>query len=198
METFRKALKLLSNYGEDVTLGGGEPTLHPLFWEMLGLTLGTFDSEMILVVTNGSNEDIAVALANMAKKGVLSAELSQDQYHDPKLVTGRTIQAFQKHRSDHGGGNDMRNIRNVEAYGNPVIALGRGAKIEGADKQGCACDTLDVDVDGRIWLCGHRKYQVGSVDLGIELPDNHWDMDVRCSEYAFRKGMLPSRTKRLA
>lgn len=199
METYRAAVGLLADYGEDLTIGGGEPTLHPRFWEMLGYALGNFESEMILVVTNGSNEDISVALANMAKKGVLSAALSRDQYHDPKLVTGTTIQAFQKHRGSRGYDRDytdLREIRNVEDYGNRVVATGRGKKIEGADKNRCACETLMVDPTGTVWLCGHMKHRVGDVHSGIELPDDFHDWGQRCSEWARREGLLPTHTRR--
>ena len=46
--TFKNALE----YDEYITIGGGEPTLHPKFWEMMGLALGF--GEYVWLATNGS------------------------------------------------------------------------------------------------------------------------------------------------
>lgn len=41
-ETWGKALAFVLDWGgETISLGGGEPTLHPLFWQILGESMPT-------------------------------------------------------------------------------------------------------------------------------------------------------------
>ena len=94
-KTFDAAINLAENYSETISIGGGEPTLHPRFWQFLGQCLGTFDS--VWLATNGSKTKTALQLANMAKKGILGVALSQDTYHDP--IDPTVIQAFTKNRA---------------------------------------------------------------------------------------------------
>ena len=67
-----------------VTLGGGEPTLHPEFWDMVELAWKYGTPWM---VTNGSNKKAALLIADLAKKGYLHGVLSLDKWHD--LLTGK-------------------------------------------------------------------------------------------------------------
>jgi MoaA/NifB/PqqE/SkfB family radical SAM enzyme len=145
IETFKKALVL----EEYVALGGGEPTIHPQFWEMLGLAIG--NCEHVWLATNGSQTDISLALAKMAKKGVMGCALSQDAYHD--AIDDDVIKAFTKEKkqsqSIFGGeqNNDLREIRDVTGK---EINSGRCD----FGKDDCVCPEFVVEPDGTIKGCG--------------------------------------------
>lgn len=146
--TYRKVIELAAERGDTITLGGGEPTLHPYFWEILGLALGIPDCESVWLATNGSQTETALALANMARKGVLGVALSQDDYHDP--IDPKVIHAFTKSKSHDfacTNDNDYREIRNVT--GNEIQA---GRSKWGSEK--CACEDLFVKPDGSLHICG--------------------------------------------
>jgi len=79
-----KAIDQAVDACDQITLGGGEPTLHPDFWEILAYALRQADEESyVLVITNGKKTEIALGLAFLADHCLLSVELSQDSYHDP-------------------------------------------------------------------------------------------------------------------
>lgn len=173
-EHFRRALKYATSYGEHVTLGGGEPTLHPRFWEFLGLCLGTRYLST-LVVTNGSITATALALAEMARKGVVSVALSQDDFHDP--IDAAVIQAFTKEpgrpRYSYSSDEipDLREIRTV----NTLVRSGRCQ--EGEEE--CHCDGYPfVLPDGRVRQCacddapivGHITGQFQPLDVNEDEP----------------------------
>ena len=83
-----ETLKNCFKYGDEcIAIGGGEPTIHPLFWQVLGLCMA--ESEHVWLATNGKETSTAIALAMLAKKGVIGCDLSQDEYHeyiDPKVI----------------------------------------------------------------------------------------------------------------
>lgn len=147
--TWEAALDLAMQYGESVALGGGEPTLHPLFWNMLGESIAT--AEYVWLATNGSQTKIALALAKMAKKGIIGCALSQDSFHDP--IDPEVIQAFTKKEPSRYGGfdnntPDCREIRNVEPH---IIKTGRATW---GDENDCVCEGIMIEPDGTIKACG--------------------------------------------
>jgi hypothetical protein len=152
-KTYVKTLELCG--GDYTSLGGGEPTMHPLFWEFLGLALGS-DVEGLWMATNGSQTKIALALAKMAKSGVLGVALSRDDYHDE--IDPSVVRAFEKDkgRNYNGAQEDLREIRTVT----DIKASGR-AKNWGND--GCCCDDIVVDIHGDIWACGCKTMRFGTV-----------------------------------
>ena len=143
LATFRHALDAA---GDCVTLGGGEPTLHPKFWQILGEAIATADS--VWLATNGSITKTALALAKLAEKGVIGCDLSQDCYHDP--INEKVVEAFRKNTSISGrginGDNDWRGVRNVN--GNEIKA---GRSKTGTEE--CFCNELIVKPDGTIMGC---------------------------------------------
>lgn len=153
--TYVKTLELCS--GDYITLGGGEPTMHPRFWEFIGLALGS-NAEGIWLATNGSQTKIALALAKMAKSGVLGVALSRDEYHDE--IDPEVVKAFEKdkgwERSYEKVRDDLREIRTVAK----IKASGR-AKDWGED--GCCCEDTIIDIHGGIWACGCKTKKFGTV-----------------------------------
>ncbi len=164
METYKQAIELGSQHGCYFVLGGGEPTLHPDFETMLMIAIAESDEMLPLVVTNGSQTKRALLLAKLAKKGVIHAELSQDEYHDP--IDDDVVYAFEK-------------IGAIRDNSNKLIKVGRATKLyaEGykpvyehvADQ--CSCDTWQVFPNGKIKQCGcPRSPIVGHVGMEIDGP----------------------------
>jgi MoaA/NifB/PqqE/SkfB family radical SAM enzyme len=159
MSTFRKALSIATDHGEYVTLGGGEPTVHPQFERMLLEAIAEQGVEKVHVITNGKIKRRALMLAALAKKDVISAEMSTDPYHEP--YDQEVYEAFDGRYRDitHGG----------DRY--PLV-VGRGADLVGLDfgdvEEDCCCDDWIVNPDGTISQCGCPNAPiVGNVDDGI-------------------------------
>lgn len=162
-DTFRAAIAMDT---ESVSIGGGEPTLHPLFWEFLGYAIG--NAESVWMATNGSNTTTALTLAKLARKGVVGVALSVDDFHDP--IDQRVIDAFTKRiRLFHYDTeqNDHRSIRDVS---DKVIDAGRAAENQLAcvDSNRCVCDEMVVLPNGKIKWCGCSDAPfVGTVKRGL-------------------------------
>lgn len=157
--TFRKALKVAGHHGEYVTLGGGEPTVHPRFEQFLFEAIGAPGVDGVWVITNGKHKRRALMLAKL--NGVLNgfgAELSTDHYHEP--VDTEVFDAF---RGRH---------RDVIRGGREPLAVGRGQDevgmtFEEADPD-CPCVDWSVMPDGTILQCGCPNAPVvGNVNDGI-------------------------------
>ena len=93
VEDFEKALRLFPlNY---LNIGGGEPTTHPRFWDIMAIALAlrppANGRPKIWIATNGKITSSAMKLANLCENGQIRSCLSLDQWHDPidKTVIGR-------------------------------------------------------------------------------------------------------------
>jgi len=165
VETFKKAIAFND---ECISIGGGEPTIHPQFWEFLRLAIGS--CEYVWLATNGKKTDVALALAKLAKKGVISCDLSQDAYHDEIHI--HVIKAFTKTKRDGVSGfyntpdNDGRAIRDVTGR-----EINAGRCNFGTD-EGCVCPDLICKPDGSVYTCGciDAPY-FGNVNSEINIPD---------------------------
>lgn len=157
-ETFEAACEIAMNSGSNICLGGGEPTLHPEFWEFMGLAMkydAWGDSELrILVITNGSLTQDALALAGMARKGLIYADLSQDEWHDP--IDTRVVEAFQRLRKQ-GGSGGIRSVTSITNHGSA-----KKNKLS-TDTSMCCCEDWLVMPNGKIYGCGCRRYSFGTV-----------------------------------
>jgi hypothetical protein len=173
METFKAGLKLAEDNGEYITLGGGEPTIHPDFWAFLGLSLGAMPEECgVHIITNGTETETALHLLNMGKRGIIGIELSlNDGYHNSDLVSPQVKAAFLKER--HNG--YQAHIRSVKQ----IAKMGRGRNIYGS-KAFCVCDDLFLDPDGVLFACGCRKEKFGTI-FSPEIPENYWRADDKCT-----------------
>lgn len=144
-EVFEKAIMFDPESSE---LGGGEPTLHPRFWEFLGYALGY--SEWVWLATNGKIADIAIRLANLAKRGVLGCDLSLDEYHE--YINPKVIAAFQDGKKSHQWIYDNKSLdrRAIRDTSNNLVNAGRCDW--GGD--GCICPGLICKPNGTIRACG--------------------------------------------
>ncbi len=179
LKTYKAALDLAEYSGSFLSIGGGEPTVHPQFWEFLGLALGKRWIESIWLATNGKKTETALALAGLARKGVIGVDLSQDPWHEP--IDPKVVTAFSDTRDQDTIGtpkSDRRDIRNVSRNG--PINWGRAKRNNLGMRDDCICDELFVSPDGRIWACGCKKEQFGTV-FKPEIPDDYYQRDNYCS-----------------
>ena len=181
-ETFKAACKLAEEMGEIISVGGGEPTIHPEFWEFIGIALQhTSDTDGgIWMATNGKETSTALKLADLARRGVLSVELSQDYYHediDPDVITAFTPTKRGEYVSRYS--EDCRGIRDVTLQGiRDPIPVGRAAEWATSVLQ-CVCDDLFIVPNGIIYACGCQKKNYGTVYSPV-LPEERPDQ--WCSE----------------
>lgn len=159
---------------ETISLGGGEPTLHPLFEKILLHSITAF--EHVWLATNGSQTEISLALSELAKMGVIGCALSQDEYHDP--IDNRVVKAFTKDkriRSYNSSKCDYREIRTVQK----AVEAGR------CDwgKSECPCDTLFVKPSGDVHWCGcENALKLGNIHQPDKLSETirlheYWELD---------------------
>jgi len=163
IETFHNAL---DNFDSCIAIGGGEPTLHPLFWQMVMESISRAD-EGVWMATNGSITDIALTLASLAKKGILGVALSLDEFHDP--IDPKVIEAFygKPKYNINSDPTDLREIRNVSGK---LIKAGRCKD----GKEGCICPDMMVKPNGDVKICGCKNAPIiGNVNTGFEIPDNY-------------------------
>ena len=159
--TAKKAITLFSPYkcnDNYCVIGGGEPTLNPKFWEIIGLAMSHYE---IWMATNGSTTRIALRLAELAKQGKLAVKLSQDKYHD--AIDPKVVQAFK--RSDKP---DFRDKREMDhPINDSWLAHGRAPNLAESDpdiylRHSCVCSGPFVKPNGDVHVCGC----VGSYKLG--------------------------------
>ena len=167
LDVFRAAIEMCDG---SVSLGGGEPTIHPLFWEFFGLSLA-HGSECVWLATNGKETQTAIALANIARRGVCGVALSRDPFHDD--IDDRVVEAFTRDRPtylDYAAGrlaDDCREIRDTSSH---LIKAGRCKD----GKPGCICEDLFVRPNGDVHMCGcKRSPRLGNVLTGVEIPDTY-------------------------
>jgi hypothetical protein len=175
-EIFVKAIVLAEQYGASVTIGGGEPTLHPLLFDFLGIALASDFECKPHVITNGKLKAPALKLARMARANVIGAELSIDQYHeriDPRVQTAFTRDDRHSLQHDY---NDLRGIRTVER----ISHMGRAADNEISTDKNCACDALFAAPNGTLWACAHKLEQFGDV-FDPDIPQEYFNSDYQCS-----------------
>jgi len=166
-ETYAAALA----YGDEyLSIGGGEPTLHPLFWQFLGQAIAA--AETVWLATNGSQTEIALALAKLARKGVIGCALSQDCYHDE--IDDRVVDAFTREPRpyDYIGRGDAADGREIRDVTGKEIKAGRCR--HGSDD--CPCSDLIVKPDGRVFACGCKRAPCfGNITGTVTIPDN-WEV----------------------
>ena len=169
LQTFKKCLEFDD---ESIALGGGEPTIHPKFWEMLGLSIGHCD--YVWLATNGKKTKMALSLAKLARRGVIGVALSLDDWHG--IIDREVIHAFtskvQHAEYMHGRrSEDLREIRNVGKHNDPINA---GRCDWGRD--GCTCSELVITPLGDVHGCGcDGAPYFGNVCNDVNIPDE-WNV----------------------
>lgn len=155
MEVFRAVLPHLDTV---VTIGGGEPTLHPQFEVILLECIAQLHQCVAYgphIVTNGKITSKAMMIAALSKGGIIEGELSRDEYHDS--IDDRVVAAFEG-VSKNGGG-----VRDTSQGGSRTpLPHGRGLELLGyeenetpeLDGSECLCDTTMIKPNGDAHQCG--------------------------------------------
>lgn len=155
----KKAIDFVANHGSYLCIGGGEPTLHPHFNDVLMYAIAKVDEE-IWLATNGSITQTSLALAKLADCGAIGCALSRDDFHGP--IDPIVVRAFERRKE--GSGKEIRNCMTPSRAGRWKI---------GPKK--CACPETTIDVYGRVRQCGcPRSTVLGSVlcpPVAIDFPD---------------------------
>ncbi len=190
--TFQTAVKLAIKNGYDLVIGGGEPTVHPRFWDFIALAtteylkaMGKTGCPKVWLATNGKNEQAAIMLARMAELGVLCVRLSRDQYHS--RIKSSVKDAFRRKRI--GIECDQRGETITDLSQSQTMNHGRAEGYGG--RTCCACPGTFIRPKGTIHECGCKdSEQVGTVFRPGK--DFHVS-DYSCgslSERAWQKGKL--------
>jgi len=153
-KTFKAALR----HDDTITIGGGEPTVHPHFEKFLLYALTNCYS--VFIITNGKLTDKALAIARLAEMDDerFGAELSQDPYHDP--IDDVVIDAFKGRIRD-----TSRNLINA-------------GRCDFGWTEDCICEEAIVKPNGDIHQCGcDDSPKVGTVfdDQILPLGSNEED-----------------------
>jgi len=142
--SFKSAVWLCNKTNiREVSIGGGEPTIHPLFFDILQYSLDNF-SNKINVVTNGKDAFSALKLLDIytKHKGKLVVGLSKDDYHEP--ICEYVYNEYKKHHLIHNIAS--RYIINV---GRAKNLLKKEIKIN----QKCFCTLPIITPNGNIKQC---------------------------------------------
>jgi len=181
-KVFLKSLDYALDNGQTISIGGGEPTCHPKFWEFIGLMLAKvygyehFGEEFIpWMAINGKNKKDSIRLANMAKRGIIQVELSRDQWHEE--IDEEVVRAFDKKKvsSYERDPNDFRRIRTNRN----VIYAGRAIRLGIGTEFNCPCDDLFVDPIGNLFACGCKNKRFGTI-FNPEIPEKHFERENGC------------------
>lgn len=148
--TLANAIYFAKKVGDEYwAIGGGEPTMHPEFWDVFGRFMEAAQSNgaNVWMATNGSLTKRALALANLASadrfESAFNITLSQDYYHDP--IDSRVVNVFKAMNHD---------IRDVTRSGRGVTNIG-AAEINGVgETDHCACQDIHISPNGDVRLCG--------------------------------------------
>lgn len=169
--TFQKTLEiyghLFKKKNRRILIGGGEPTIHPEFWKILGYAMSYTHTWL---ATNGKKTDDALALCRLAKKGKLGATLSLDNWHEP--IDEKVIQAFKKNMTksiEREYCNSLlskkkKDQREVRTINKPFY----GGRWKDTEYVICCCKRVIVKPDGLMKLCACEDSPVvGTVEEGI-------------------------------
>lgn len=176
--TLNKAVEKFGDHSCIITIGGGEPTIHPRFWEYLGICIANFEG--VWLATNGSQTTTALALAKMAKSGVIGVALSVDEYHDE--IERIVEEAFDRQKKSIyalNNDDDLREIRTADT----IAKIGRASNMPEADEKACICEELFVDPDGYVFHCGCRSLCYGNLhDPNFKIPEIAWNFEGECAK----------------
>jgi len=182
-EVFLRAVELAGDYGLNIFLGGGEPTLHPLFLEFVARSLVGNEWSQPGLVTNGTSDlDVFRVLQALARAELLYVGVSdpEDGYHDINIV--------KQHWIDYGcrQANEFGIRRSGFHKPSHIQALGR-AKSWGEDEHDVsACYDMTITPRGTIYCCEWKHRSFGNI---MKISDSSFSNAVEyCANEDSRRG----------
>lgn len=170
---------------ESISIGGGEPTLHPRFFDILRHCLNDFD--YVWMATNGSKEKKMWRLVDIIEgedydhedeenysyqsidgsNGKLCVALSYDHFHRSFPINEKVVAFWKRNAEKHRSGYEIRDITQGRVG---VIKQGRAIRTQVWQTEGeCVCETIMIKPDGSLRLCGCTKSPViGDIWYGIK------------------------------
>lgn len=193
-EVFDHALVLYRDICEEMageaqllTIGGGEPTQHPRFFEWAQRLIDVAqefywphdpDISAISLVTNGVDEEAMFRLLGM---NGISAAISDDYYHVssrldkgfPPSVSPEIRAALLKKRWGFKSGAMVFPKGRAKDF----FAFAAGDTIRDL----CFCAGLEIGIDGRLWACACHELSFGKLGEHVEIPHEYIFSDYQCS-----------------
>lgn len=189
--TFDAAIRFVSNYSEMITLSGGEPTVHPDFFNILDRCLSCFD--YVWFATNGKKTRTMWKLIEKIEDEELSVDkigidLSLDPWHEP---IDPKIESFFRRKNKYSSWPSkptLFGIRDVSQSKQGVVSQGRAQKNRlgySSSIDQCICSDLIVQPNGDVALCGCKKAPViCNVNCETDIPD-HWLEIINSEEFKY-------------
>ena len=199
-ETYMDALMMAVRYGEYVTIGGGEPTIHPEFFDFLDKTIELYELGDIkmppFMVTNGKIKGKALKLLDkyIDQERPVYVQLSQDDFHDhidPEVVQRyraherlKKAERYSNHRRNDNGGAGINELHNILPVGRAkendlgTVPIWAGSRVD------CCCEDAIVDPEGVVWSCGCKHTKLGHIS-------DHSVLDGYDHNYAHQGGFEP-------
>jgi len=180
LDRVKKAITMMKRLSDDescICLGGGEPTLHPNFFEILKICMKKFNH--VWLATNGSQTASMYRLLHIIRgtdselfgrkrgKEIIRDQnvtvcLSLDKWHS--AIDTNIVGLWKEFKNEDGF-----EIRDV---GNKLARQGRAVTYSIGDYNRCVCDSLFFKWNGNIHVCGCNGAPiVGCVDKGFAW---HW------------------------
>lgn len=179
---FDKSLEIANEFGSTVTIGGGEPTLHPKIMDWIVQaaietveTSKDLDGPAVLVITNGKRTDTAIKIAKLAHLGMIQAQVSQDEYHDP--ISDKVFTEFRRYAISDGI--STRGYAGVRNTSSNLTKRGRADENGIWSYDGCCCDALFIKPNGDFYQCGCQITKLGNI-LRDEIPAHCFDNAGEC------------------
>ena len=167
-ETFKLAMdkfgRKSSCFRGTISIGGGEPTLHPDFWKIVSYSM-LYGKPWF--ATNGSTTEYAFKAVDLAKNGLIRACLSIDRYHNKidKEVVRRFREGLTRYPMEGSPKSFIKDkICSWEWYSEKGVDVdGRSMRVTrntiqmGRSKSGvisCCCPVVQVRPNGTMTACG--------------------------------------------
>ena len=156
-ETFYNAVNFAENYGEHIAIGGGEPTVHPDFFDFIDFALNWAENiDSVWLATNGKIKSKAMKIIQLMEEygeERFAADLSLDIYHDP--IDNEVVNAFKS----------IDRIRTVKEVINVGSAIENGI----GEYDDCCCRSIFIKPNGDIRMCGcDDSLTIGNVNDEID------------------------------
>jgi hypothetical protein len=166
-DVFIETLHLVPRF-DNLTIGGGEPLMHPMFFELLDMAVeanGKAGHNELMVITNGKEFEATKKLIQLAYEKRIILTVSLDKYHKPlpDYVMAEYLNV------------DRHPYINM-AYSfipGTLVKAGRAKDLPLAEDV-CVDPQVIVDAHGRIWTCGCLRRNIGTV-MNPQVPADYVD-----------------------